>query len=86
MAPERAARPRLPSSLLDADEVAQWKVPRGLRGEMTISISLCDAAQGETDLLAVHEGLPEGLSVEANEEGWRQSLGRLASLVEAHPT
>jgi hypothetical protein len=53
---------------------------------MTISISLCDAAQGETDLLAVHEGLPEGLSVEANEEGWRQSLGRLASLVEAHPT
>jgi uncharacterized protein YndB with AHSA1/START domain len=58
----------------------------GLRGEMTISIRLSDAAQGGTDLLAVHEGLPEGLSVEANEEGWRQSLGRLANLVESHPT
>jgi uncharacterized protein YndB with AHSA1/START domain len=144
-----APRDRVYRALLDADEVAQWKVPRGmtchvhefdgreggtfrisltydtkdhqgktsahtdtyhghfvrlvpnetvveadefetddpaLRGEMTISIRLSDAAQGGTDLLAVHEGLPEGLSAGANEEGWRQSLGSLANLVEAHPT
>ncbi len=53
-----------------------------LRGEMTITITLLDAGGG-TDILAVHEGLPRGLSTTDNEVGWREALGRLAALVEA---
>ena len=53
-----------------------------LRGEMTITIALADA-DGGTDILAVHDGLPPGLSVADNEAGWRSSLVKLAALVEA---
>src|SRR5713101_4163043 len=41
-----------------------------LRGEMTITITLVDAGGG-TDLLAVHDGLPPGVSTADNELGWR---------------
>jgi uncharacterized protein YndB with AHSA1/START domain len=51
-------------------------------GEMTITISLADAAGG-TDVLAVHDQLPPGLSAADNEVGWRSSLAKLAALVEA---
>lgn len=50
-----------------------------LRGEMTITISLADAG---TDVLAVHDGLPPGLSIADNEVGWREALTKLAALVE----
>jgi uncharacterized protein YndB with AHSA1/START domain len=53
-----------------------------LRGEMTITISLADA-DGGTDILAVHDGLPRGLPLADNEAGWRSSLAKLAALVEA---
>jgi activator of Hsp90 ATPase-like protein len=53
-----------------------------LRGEMTITITLADA-NGGTDLLAVHDGLPPGLSPADNETGWRMALAKLAALVEA---
>lgn len=53
-----------------------------LRGEMTITITLSDAAGG-TDILAVHDALPPGLSAADNEVGWRMSLAKLAALVEA---
>jgi uncharacterized protein YndB with AHSA1/START domain len=53
-----------------------------LRGEMTITITLTDA-DGGTDVLAVHDGLPRGLSIAANETGWREALAKLAALVEA---
>jgi uncharacterized protein YndB with AHSA1/START domain len=53
-----------------------------LRGEMTITTTLADA-EGGTDVLAVHEGLPRGLSAADNEVGWRAALERLAALVEA---
>ncbi len=53
-----------------------------LRGEMTITISLADA-DGGTDVLAVHDGLPPGVSTADNEAGWREALEKLASLVEA---
>ncbi|EAU66852.1 SRPBCC domain-containing protein [Stigmatella aurantiaca] len=53
-----------------------------LRGEMTITITLSDA-EGGTDLLAVHEGLPSGVPPADNETGWRMSLAKLAALVEA---
>ncbi len=52
-----------------------------LRGEMTITIALADA-DGATDVLAVHDGLPRGLSPADNEAGWRSSLAKLAALVE----
>src|SRR5690242_2645293 len=47
------------------------------QGEMSITISLHDA-DGGTDLVAVHDGLPVGVPAEDNETGWRESLSRLA--------
>jgi len=53
-----------------------------MRGEMTITFTLADA-DGGTDILAEHDGLPPGLSPADNEVGWRMSLEKLAALVEA---
>jgi uncharacterized protein YndB with AHSA1/START domain len=53
-----------------------------LCGEMTITITLTDA-DGGTDLVAVHDGLPDGVSPADNEIGWRMALEKLAALVEA---
>jgi uncharacterized protein YndB with AHSA1/START domain len=52
-----------------------------LSGEMTITILLTET-DGGTDLVAVHEGVPGGVRPEDNEAGWRESLSRLAELVE----
>jgi uncharacterized protein YndB with AHSA1/START domain len=52
------------------------------RGEMTITITLTDGGEG-TDLLAVHEGVPRGVSPADNETGWQMALGKLAALVES---
>jgi uncharacterized protein YndB with AHSA1/START domain len=52
-----------------------------LSGEMTITIALTDV-DGGTDIVAVHHGLPRGLSAADNETGWRMSLAKLAALVE----
>jgi hypothetical protein len=38
---------------------------------------------GGTEILAVHDRLPPGLSPADNEAGWRSSLAKLAALVEA---
>jgi uncharacterized protein YndB with AHSA1/START domain len=54
-----------------------------MRGEMTITISLAEA-DGGTDLVALHDGLPRGLSPADNEKGWRMSLEKLAGLLETH--
>jgi len=54
-----------------------------MRGEMTITITLSDADDGGTDLVAVHEDLPPGVSTAENEAGWQSALARLAALVEA---
>jgi uncharacterized protein YndB with AHSA1/START domain len=56
-----------------------------LQGEMTITITLTDAddADGGTDVLALHDALPPGLSTAANEVGWQEALAKLAALVEA---
>lgn len=53
-----------------------------LRGEMTITITFVDADGGGTDLFAVHDGLPPGVSAADNELGWRLALAKLAALVE----
>jgi uncharacterized protein YndB with AHSA1/START domain len=52
-----------------------------MQGEMTITYTLTDA-DGGTEIFAVHEGLPPGLSPAQNELGWRQSLDKLAAFVE----
>ena len=53
-----------------------------LQGEMTITITLADA-DGGTDVVGIHEGLPSGIPIADNEAGWRMALAKLASLVEA---
>lgn len=52
-----------------------------MRGEMTVTMWLSDA-DGGTDVLAVHEGLPPGVAPADNETGWRMALEKLARLVE----
>ena len=52
-----------------------------LRGQMTITITLADV-NGGTDLQAVHDGLPSGVSPHDNETGWQMALAKLAALVE----
>ncbi len=52
-----------------------------MQGEMTITFQLADA-DGGTDIQAVHDQLPPGVSEADNELGWRMSLGKLAALVE----
>jgi len=64
-------------------EVVEFETPDpALRGEMTITITLVEA-DGGTDVLAVHDDLPRGVSAVDNEAGWRSSLAKLAALVEA---
>lgn len=53
-----------------------------MQGEMTITYRLSDVDDG-TEVVGIHEGLPPGLSSEANEEGWRMSLDKLAHLLES---
>jgi uncharacterized protein YndB with AHSA1/START domain len=52
-----------------------------LMGKMTITIRLSDAGGG-TQLDALHEGLPPGVSPADNETGWRMALAKLVALVE----
>jgi uncharacterized protein YndB with AHSA1/START domain len=54
-----------------------------MRGEMMVTFTLADA-DGGTDLFAVHDNLPPGVSPADNETGWRMSLEKLAALVEAN--
>jgi|HubBroStandDraft_6_1064221.scaffolds.fasta_scaffold100353_2 uncharacterized protein YndB with AHSA1/START domain len=53
-----------------------------LGGEMTMTTTLADA-DGGTDILVVHEGIPDGVPVTDNETGTRMALANLAALVEA---
>jgi uncharacterized protein YndB with AHSA1/START domain len=54
-----------------------------MRGEQTITFTLVDE-DGGTEVNAVHENLPPGLSPRDNETGWRMSLDNLAAYVEAN--
>jgi uncharacterized protein YndB with AHSA1/START domain len=54
----------------------------GLRGEMTMTTTLADA-DGGTDIVFRHEGLPGGVAPADNETGTRMALAKLAALVEA---
>jgi uncharacterized protein YndB with AHSA1/START domain len=63
-------------------EVVEFKTDYpAMHGEMTIMYSLADA-NGGTDVTAVHDRLPSGLSPGENEKCWRMSLEKLAVLVD----
>jgi uncharacterized protein YndB with AHSA1/START domain len=66
--------------IVEADEFET--TDPALRGEMTITYTLTDA-DGGTDVLGVHDGLPPGVSTADNETGWQMALAKLAALVEA---
>jgi uncharacterized protein YndB with AHSA1/START domain len=64
-------------------EVVEFETANpALQGEMTLTISLADA-DGGSEIHAMHDRLPPGLSPADNEAGWRSSLAKLAALVEA---
>ena len=52
-----------------------------MRGLMTVTYTLVEA-DGGTDLVAVHDNLPPGISPADNELGWQMSLDKLVTLVE----
>lgn len=52
-----------------------------LRGRMTMTTTLTDA-DGGTDVLMVHEGIPDAVPAADNETGTRMALDNLARLVE----
>ncbi|NEE13628.1 polyketide cyclase [Streptomyces sp. SID7499] len=54
-----------------------------LGGAMTLTTTLTDAESGGTDVLMVHEGLPDAVPAADNETGTRMALANLARLVEA---
>ena len=54
-----------------------------LRGEMTMTTTLTDA-DGGTDVLVVHEGVPDKVPPADNETGTRIALAKLAKLTEAN--
>jgi uncharacterized protein YndB with AHSA1/START domain len=54
-----------------------------LRSEMTMTTTLTDA-DGGTDVLVVHEGVPDKVPAADNETGTRMALANLARLTEAN--
>lgn len=93
----KAPRALVYRAILDARSVQKWMVPTGMTSHVhafdareggvfriSLTYTLADA-DGGTELLAVHDKLPPGLSAADNEVGWRISLGKLAALVEAGP-
>jgi uncharacterized protein YndB with AHSA1/START domain len=52
-----------------------------LSGEMTITITLADSGAG-TELRYVHDGVPDAVPAEQNEQGTRISLAKLAAIAE----
>jgi uncharacterized protein YndB with AHSA1/START domain len=52
-----------------------------LRGEMTMTTTLREA-DGGTEVVVVHDGIPPGVAVGDNEIGTRMALDKLAALLE----
>jgi uncharacterized protein YndB with AHSA1/START domain len=64
-------------------EVLEFETPDpALRGTMTMTTTLTDAPGGGTDVLVVHEGIPDAVPAADNETGTRMALANLAELVE----
>ncbi|MFF9118153.1 SRPBCC domain-containing protein [Streptomyces massasporeus] len=86
-----APRAAVHRALVSAEAIAHRRVPvlafetadPALGGAMTLTTTLTDAEGGGTEVLMVHEGLPDALPAAANETGTRMALANLARLVEA---
>ena len=52
-----------------------------LRGTMTMTTTLAEVAGG-TEVVVLHEGIPDAVPADQNEEGTRMALAHLARLVE----
>jgi uncharacterized protein YndB with AHSA1/START domain len=64
-------------------EAFEFETPdSALRGEMTMTTTLTAAGHG-TDVLVVHERIPDSVPAADNEAGTRMALDNLARLVEA---
>ncbi|MER7480704.1 SRPBCC domain-containing protein [Streptomyces sp. NPDC126510] len=64
-------------------EVLEFEtVDPALGGAMTLTTTLTDAEGGGTDVLMVHEGIPDAVPSGDNETGTRMALANLARLVE----
>ncbi|MGP3916821.1 SRPBCC domain-containing protein [Nonomuraea sp. 10N515B] len=55
-----------------------------LRGTMTMTTTLTDAGPG-TEVVIVHDGIPDSVPAADNETGMRMALANLAALVEGNP-
>jgi uncharacterized protein YndB with AHSA1/START domain len=53
-----------------------------LRGAMTMTTTLTDV-DGGTEVVVVHDGIPDAIPAQDNETGTRMALAKLARLVEA---
>ncbi|MES5823778.1 SRPBCC domain-containing protein [Streptomyces sp. RG80] len=56
-------------------------VDPGLRGTMTMTTTLSEVAGG-TEVVVLHEGIPDAVPADQNEEGTRMALANLARLAE----
>jgi uncharacterized protein YndB with AHSA1/START domain len=64
-------------------EILEFETPDpALRGAMTMTTTLADTDDGGTEVMLVHEGIPDGVPRADNETGTRTALARLAELVE----
>ncbi|GAB2851976.1 SRPBCC family protein [Streptomyces deserti] len=65
-------------------EVLEFESPDpALHGTMTMTTTLTDTDGGGTDVLVVHEGVPDAVPAADNETGTRLALANLARFVEA---
>lgn len=71
------------TELVPCEKIAytvQFESPSAdLEGLSTVTITLSDAPNG-TEVVALHDELPGGISPFENETGWRASLNKLAGL------
>ena len=75
---------RLVPAALVIESIESGTDDLAMQGEMRVTYEL-SPVDGGTELHALHEGLPPGLSPEDNETGWRLALDQLAALAEAQP-
>jgi uncharacterized protein YndB with AHSA1/START domain len=68
------------------EELAFETADPAMSTTMTMTTTLTDAADGGTDVVLVHEGIPDSVPVADNELGTRMALANLAELVEAVQT
>ncbi|AXK34897.1 polyketide cyclase [Streptomyces armeniacus] len=73
---------RLVPDELVVEEIEFETADPALRGRMTMTTSLTDAGGGGTEVVLLHEGVPDSVPAAGNETGMRMALDNLARLVE----